>query len=253
MKIIEYGKENPKVIILLHGGGLSWWNYREEAELLQNDYHVILPILDGHAESDTNFISIEENAREIIRYIDENYGGSVLLIGGLSLGGQILVEMLSLRYSICEIAIIESALVLPMKMTHYLVEPMINISYGLITQKWFSKIQFKALKIKRELYDEYYRDTCRITKENMCSFLEANSRYLVKSEICNTKAKVFIVVGQKEQTKMIRSAKKLNKLIPNSVLEIQTGMYHGEYSINYAKEYTDKIIACDIYRKRRLP
>ena len=25
MKIVEYGKQNRDVIMLLHGGGLSWW------------------------------------------------------------------------------------------------------------------------------------------------------------------------------------------------------------------------------------
>ncbi len=41
MKYIEYGKENSEVIMLLHGGGLSWWNYRKEAELLCDEYHII--------------------------------------------------------------------------------------------------------------------------------------------------------------------------------------------------------------------
>ncbi len=59
MKIIEYGKQNSEIIILLHGGGLSWWNYRSEAQLLDDRYHVVLPILDGHADSDADFISIE--------------------------------------------------------------------------------------------------------------------------------------------------------------------------------------------------
>ncbi|MBE6730995.1 MAG: alpha/beta hydrolase, partial [Ruminococcaceae bacterium] len=27
MKYIEYGKHCLDTIILLHGGGLSWWNY----------------------------------------------------------------------------------------------------------------------------------------------------------------------------------------------------------------------------------
>ena len=44
MNYIEYGKENSDVIVLLHGGGLSWWNYKEAAERLQMDYHVIIPI-----------------------------------------------------------------------------------------------------------------------------------------------------------------------------------------------------------------
>ena len=62
MNFIEYGTQNKEVIILLHGGGLSWWNYREEAELLQEDYHVILPILDGHAGNEKDFVSIKDNA-----------------------------------------------------------------------------------------------------------------------------------------------------------------------------------------------
>lgn len=32
MKTVEYGKENQEIILLLHGGGLSWWNYKAVAE-----------------------------------------------------------------------------------------------------------------------------------------------------------------------------------------------------------------------------
>ena len=87
MKFQEYGQKQNHAILLLHGGGLSWWNYREAAELLQDQFHIILPILDGHTGSDRSFTTIEENASEIISFIDENMNGSVLLIGGLSLGG----------------------------------------------------------------------------------------------------------------------------------------------------------------------
>ena len=30
----EFGQQNTDVVLLLHGGGLSWWNYREIATLL---------------------------------------------------------------------------------------------------------------------------------------------------------------------------------------------------------------------------
>ncbi len=242
MKVIEYGKQNSDVIILLHGGGLSWWNYREAAELLQRDYHVVIPVLDGHSGSDRAFTSIEDNALEIIEYIDENFDGSVALIGGLSLGGQVLVEILSQRRNICKAAVIESALVIPMRLTHYLVKPMMEMSYGLIKQEWFAKLQFKSLRIKSDLYDDYYRDSANITKENMISFLEANSLYTAKKSISDTQAKVFIFVGQKEQSKMVRSAHILNKMIPDSILEIKDKMYHGDFSINHAQEYADKVV-----------
>lgn len=241
MRVIEYGKENKNVIILLHGGGLSWWNYKEAAEYLKNEFHVVIPILKGHADSDRDFIGIEDNAKEIITYIDEKFAGSVSFIGGLSLGGQILVEMLSIRADICQAALIESALVFPMKMTHFLVKPMMDMSYGLIKKQWFAKLQFASLKIKPELYEDYYRDTCKISKENMIAFLKANSNYQLKESIHKTKAKVHICVGEKEQKIMIRSAKKLHEVIEDSSLEILKGLYHGEYSINYGKEYAEKI------------
>ena len=137
MNYKEYGKENRDIIILLHGGGLSCWNYREEAEMLQNKFHVIIPILDGHTGSDNGFTTIEDNAKEIISFIDEKFNGSVLLIGGLSLGGQILLEILSQRGNICEYAIVESALVIPSKLTYAMIKPAFGSCYGLIRHKWF--------------------------------------------------------------------------------------------------------------------
>lgn len=183
MQYKVYGKQNQDVIVLLHGGGLSWWNYREISELLQNDLQIIIPILDGHTGSDKDFTSIKDNADEIISFIDRNFGGSVLLIGGLSLGGQILVEMLSQRKNICRYAIVESASVIPSKLTYSLIRPTFGTCYGLIKQKWFSKLQFRSLRIKPELFDDYYQDTCGITKQNMIAFLQESSMYSMKKTL----------------------------------------------------------------------
>ena len=240
MIVKEYGKSNKDIIMLLHGGGLSWWNYEEVSEILKSNYHVILPILDGHSGSDRDFTSIESNANEIIEYIDNNYNENVKLIGGLSLGAQILLDILSKRDNICEYAIIESALVCPMKMTNRLIELLINMSYGLINKKWFSKLQFKSLKIKKELFDKYYIDSSNITKNNMISFLKANSNYHLKN-IKTNKSKSIVIVGSKERPIMIKSAKIIHDELINSELEILSGYYHGDLSINHPNEYAEKV------------
>ena len=240
MIVKEYGKSNKDIIILLHGGGLSWWNYEEVSEILKSNYHVILPILDGHSGSDRDFTSIENNANEIIEYIDNNYNGNVKLIGGLSLGAQILLDILSKRDNICEYTIIESALMCPMKMTNRLIELLINMSYGLINKKWFSKLQFKSLKIKEELFDKYYIDSSNITKDNMISFLKANSNYHLKN-IKTNKSKSIVIVGSKERPIMIKSAKIIHDELINSELEILSGYYHGDLSINHPNEYAEKV------------
>ena len=241
MKIKEYGNKNNNTIMLLHGGGLSWWNYREIAEKLQNKYHIILPILDGHSDSDRSFTSIEDNAQEIIDYVKNNCGGHVHLIGGLSLGAQILLEILSRKKDICSYAIIESALTIPMNTTHKLIKPTFSMSYGLISKKWFSKLQFNSLRIKKELFDEYYRDTCKIGKKDMIAFMEANSKYEIKSSLKDTDAKVIVVVGDKERAIMKKSAQKIHQTISGSEFFTLPNYYHGDFCINHPQEYIDML------------
>ena len=237
MTVIEFGKQNKDTFLLLHGGGLSWWNYREVAKLLEKDYHVILPMLDGHADSDAAFTTIEENAARLISYIDTHFGGQVAVLGGLSLGGQVALEMLSQRPDICRYALIESALVKPSKLTAALIGPAFGMSYGLIKQRWFAKMQAYYLGIPKALFEDYYRDTCAITKADMIAFLKANSAYEMKPNLAETTAKVKIVAGAKEQKSILDSVKLIHHTISGSDLEILPGLRHGDLSINYPERY----------------
>ena len=237
MTVMEFGRSNPDVMILLHGGGLSWWNYREAAKALEKDYHVILPVLDGHSGSGHSFTTLEANAARIIAYIDAHFGGQVTVLGGLSLGGQVVLEMLSQRQDICRFALIESALVMPMKLTQALIGPAMDMSYGLIRQRWFAWLQAAYLGIPGALFEDYYRDTCAIEKSDMIAFLRANCAYSPKPALAKTTAKVTIVAGSREQPLILQSAKLLHSAIPGSRPEILAGLRHGDLSINHPQRY----------------
>ena len=237
MTVIEYGKQNTEIIILLHGGGLSWWNYREVAKPLEKDYHVILPVLDGHAGSDAPFATIEDNAARLISYIDTHFGSQVTVLGGLSLGGQIALEMISQRPDICRLALIESAQVKPSKLTCALIGPTFGMSYGLIKQRWFAKLQATYLGIPKELFEDYYRDTCAINKADMIAFLKANCAYEIKNGLRETTARTKIVAGSREQKSILDSAELLNSIIPCSKSEILPRLRHGDLSINNPEKY----------------
>ena len=90
------------------------------------------------------------------------------MIGGLSLGAQILLEVLSQRSDICRYAIVESASVIPSKTLNMLIGSTFGSFYGLIKNKLFAKLQFRSLHIKQDLFEDYYRDTCKITKGPEC-------------------------------------------------------------------------------------
>ena len=74
----------------------------------------------------------------------------------------------------------------------------------------------------------------------MISFLKANSNYHLKN-IKTNKSKSIVAVGSKERPIMIKSAKIIHDELINSELEILSGYYHGDLSINHPNEYAEKV------------
>ena len=241
MEIIEYGADRGETMLFLHGGGLSWWNYREAAALLEDEYHVVLPVLDGHAGSGRPFTAIEDNAEEILSFIDERCGGSVLLMGGLSLGGQVLLEMLARRRDVCRYALIESAAVIPSPVTNALIAPDFGCSYGLIRNRTFARMQFRYLRMKDALFEDYYRDTCRIGKADMIAFMKASTAYALKDGIRETKARVHVFFGERETGEIRKSARRICQAIPSCTVHPLPGLRHGEFSMNRPGDYADAV------------
>ena len=236
MRYKEFGPAGAKPLVLLHGGGLNWWNYREAARALAGTYHVVLPILDGHGGSDRPFTSMENNAREILAFIDQRLDGRVALVGGLSLGAQVAVEMLRQRPDLCEAALVESAALLPDRLTHALVGPAFGSSYGLVKKPWFARLQFRSLHMNPALFEDYYRDTCAIEKRDMIAFVQASAAYALP-DLSAYAGRMAIYVGGRENRRMQRSARLLTAALPGATLHVLPGLYHGEFSLNQGAEY----------------
>ena len=230
-------KELPTVIIL-HGGGLSCWALADIVKLLQVDYHILTPIIDGYGEDcDNTFISIEDSSKKLAAYIERHCDGKVYALCGLSIGAQIVVEALTQSENIAEFAIIESALVLPIKGTKALTVPAFRMSYGLIKFKWFAKLQARTLFVPEDKFEQYYSDSMRISRQSLINTTLSNGTYMLRDGISKTKVKVLLIVGEKEINLMIKSAKLLNANIPNSELRVMHNMGHGELSMAHPAEY----------------
>ena len=238
-----FGPEGAPAVMLLHGGGLSWWNYRDEAALLSGEYRVILPVLDGHAGSGRPFTTIEDCAAGLLALVDEELGGSLALLGGLSLGAQVALDMLAQRPSLCPCALIESAMLLPSTFVRAAAAPAVSTSYALIRSRRFAQLQFRSLHIRGELFEDYYRDSCAIAKEDMIAFLRANAAYEIKPALVRTAARLHVFAGEKESAGVLRSAELLSREIPGSDLTILPGLYHGEFSLNRPQDYARTVRA----------
>lgn len=236
----ESGHNDSPTIIFIHGGGLSDWSLLPIAEEFQKKFHIITPIIDGHGEAATEtFTSITDSAKKLIDFIDTKCNGRVFAIAGLSIGAQIVAEVLSKRDDITQYAIIESALVYPIKGIVNLTVSSYQIFYGLIQKRWFSKLQANSLCIPSNMFELYYQDSIKISKQSLINITLSNGTYDLKETIANTKAKVLIIVGEKEISVMKKSAQRLHEKIPGSELYIAASMKHGEISLRYPQRYID--------------
>lgn len=234
----EIGNKELPTMIFLHGGGLSNWSFNNIIDELKKDFHVVTPIIDGHGEAgEIEFISIADSAAKLIDYIDAQYNGQVFLLAGLSIGAQIVTEVLSQRENITQYAIIESALVYPIKGIGSTTIPLYNMCYGLIKQRWFAKMQAKTLSVPISMFEKYYQDSLKMTKHSLINMTLSNGNYTLNNNIANTKARVLIIVGEKEISIMKKSAQKLHEVIHGSELYIAPNMKHGEISLKYTEKY----------------
>ena len=81
MTFHEFGKENEKILIMIHGACMSWKNFKENIRILRKDFHVIAVAVPGHDLYEFDeFTSMENVAKRIENSKQErnNYGRTAL-------------------------------------------------------------------------------------------------------------------------------------------------------------------------------
>ena len=96
MTIHEFGKDNDKVIVLLHPSVVMWDYFEYVIPLLEKKYHLIIPALPGYApDNKSDFTSVEEISAELEEWLNLNGLSNVTCLYGCSMGGSIVVRMLA--------------------------------------------------------------------------------------------------------------------------------------------------------------
>ena len=97
MKYFEFGKEHPELMVMLHGGGVSYLGVLPAAKEMAKVYHVVLVAYDGFNpdEPETEFRSPMDEAQRLGDYIVEHYNGKIDILYGISYGCRVLMEVLA--------------------------------------------------------------------------------------------------------------------------------------------------------------
>lgn len=210
MNIAEYGNAKKPVIVLIHGEHLSGWMWRRHVDLLEDDYRVLVPVLDGHGGEGT-FTTIEDCADKLIAYLDEHCGGKALCLCGFSLGGQIALAMLAKRPDMAPYGLIESAVVIPKKLSGGGARTGVGMHNLLMKWKGFARFQSQAMYITDSMFTQYYEDAKRISKASQTNLLLETGRFSLPT-LRAPRPKLLIVYGDQEERPVKASGQKLSKL-----------------------------------------
>ncbi|MBQ6197661.1 MAG: alpha/beta hydrolase [Bacteroidales bacterium] len=110
-----FGKEGAPTLLLIPGLGVSYEIFLPLIDLLKNKFRIIAVQMDGFTlEKHTKFTSIDDQAAQVITYVQEQLGGNLDCAYGLSLGGKILSRVLERDEVTIDYAILDAAPLLPL-------------------------------------------------------------------------------------------------------------------------------------------
>ncbi|XID94164.1 alpha/beta fold hydrolase [Paenibacillaceae bacterium WGS1546] len=227
VQVRENGNNNAPLILFLHGGGVSGWMWEQQMRDFAA-YRCLAPDLPGHGSkhADVGF-SIQRSAEEYIRLLEENANGQKIIVVGFSLGAQVLIQMLSMKPNLIDCAIINSALVKPMKIAKRWIGPTIKMSHPLVKIRWFSKLQARTLYIPEKDFERYYEESCRMKQETLARVMEENMSFEIPPGFREATGSILVTVGAKEKAVMKKSAAEIVQANPNCRGAIIPNIGHG--------------------------
>lgn len=221
MRYKTYGDVHNPLMLFIHGGGVGGWMWEQQVQHFSN-YHCVVPELLSQ-----DVFSIEQSARELLQLLEEKATGKPVILIGFSLGAQIAIQMLSIKPSLIDFTIINSALVIPSPAMEWMLQPFIRVTFPLIKNKTFAKLQAKALYINDLDFERYYQESATMKVETLIQILRENMLFSIPHDFHKAQGKILITVGAKEKSIMKKSAKALVQSHPNSHGVILHNIGHG--------------------------
>ncbi len=215
----QTGQNNDKTIIFLHGGGIAGWMWDKQLEAFK-DYHCIVPDLPEHGKSiEIKPFTIQGAAEMIVDIIrSQAHGGKAHLVG-ISLGAQIIVQILSTAPEVVDHALISGTLVhtIPhtetfLKLLDYLIkayEPVKDTDF-------FIKANMRMYNMPKSLFNEFKESTRLIRPNSLNRILKENMLFKLPAGLEKAEAPVLVMAGEKDYQIIKESARDLTNVLPNS-------------------------------------
>lgn len=215
-------------MLFVHGGGVAGWMWDKQVQYFTN-YHCIVPDLpeQGQASVPNSIFSIDYSARELIQLIEHKGQGKPIIVIGFSLGAQIIIQMLSMKPDLIDYAIINSASVRPIRFIETWIKPSVKLTFLLIKNRLFSKMQAKALYISDDDFETYYAYSQTMKADSLVRILHESMTYHLPEGFAKAKGQLLVTVGGKERGTMLKSMHEIVSSNSNCTGVIIPNVGHG--------------------------
>lgn len=246
MTFHEFGENGKPIIMLTHGLNICWQMWLPAVAMLEKDYFIIVPALDGHDEDDkeSKFVSVSDEGEKIYSYISKNYGKNIFMAVGMSMGGGITWEVLS-RGIKAEYVVFDSGVFssVPSALIGMIGNMQTSVKNG--TRDRIPKYLTNLEKVYgRELAPHYIRMADFMTDENLlaatrsiCTYVMPENIDMDETKIIAFRSTVFMEIMAKKSMKLLKNR------YPNAYTKIFKGYAHGELSTNRPEEFIKEIFA----------
>lgn len=215
----EKGQENAETILFLHGGGMAGWMWKEQVEVFK-DYHLIIPDLPEHGKSiDIKPFTIEGAADRIIDLIKTRAKGGKANLVGISLGAQIILQILSKAPEVSDHAMISGTLVHSIPHTETflkLLDYLIKVYQPVKDTDFFIKANMRTYNIPKNLFNEFKESTYLIKPASLDRILHENMLFQMPTGLNHADVPVLVMDGGKEYKVIKESAQDLLEVLPNA-------------------------------------
>ena len=225
MYVYESGKENNESILFLHGGDVAGWMWEPQLQMLQDQYHCIVPDLPGYGRSNQQpWQSFADTAQQL-KTIIEKYGknGRVHLVG-LSMGGHISLYLLSVASHLIDKVVLSGTAARPFPKS---LQRTVKLLLPLYRFRWYWKIQARVRGYPGDAAAVYVENGLGIdtpSLHRMMAEIMVSPRPHNLEHVTNS---ILVSAAEKDQKMIHESQFELLKIFPNAQAVIAPDVHHG--------------------------
>lgn len=246
MRILHFGADNTKIIVMFHASCMTWDLLKKSIEKLAETFHIIVPVLPGYdLENNSDYTSVEEIADETEKYLLENGYSTIDGLYGISMGGSIVIKMLANKKVDIKNAVIDAGI------TPYQLPALLSKIF-VIRDYTFMMTLRNSIRIFTHFVskEKYGSDTFDSLKEVMLhasrrtiwnNFNSCNT-YSMPDKVNNIDTRIEYWYGSKEKINRKHDIKYVKKIFTQISVKEMKGFNHAEFVMLEPERFSSEII-----------